>query len=112
MIRAMRLLIGELPDLMYAIIGDGEERNELERLVQTEKLVNHVQFLGETSDQRLIECYQQCDLFILPNRQVGQDIEGFGMVLLEAQACRQGRRCGFLGRHWGNHGHWNDRHLG
>src|SRR5262249_30803703 len=25
--------------------------------------------------------------FVLPNRQVGQDIEGFGMVLLEAQAC-------------------------
>ena len=34
-----------------------------------------------------MECYQQCDLFVLPNRQVGQDIEGFGMVLLEAQAC-------------------------
>jgi phosphatidylinositol alpha-1,6-mannosyltransferase len=35
----------------------------------------------------MIQCYQQCDLFVLPNRQVGQDIEGFGMVLLEAQAC-------------------------
>jgi phosphatidyl-myo-inositol dimannoside synthase len=26
-------------------------------------------------------------LFVLANRQVGKDIEGFGMVLLEAQAC-------------------------
>ena len=34
-----------------------------------------------------MQCYQQCDLFVLPNRQVGRDIEGFGMVLLEAQAC-------------------------
>jgi phosphatidylinositol alpha-1,6-mannosyltransferase len=35
----------------------------------------------------MVGCYQQCDLFVLPNRQVGKDIEGFGMVLLEAQAC-------------------------
>jgi phosphatidylinositol alpha-1,6-mannosyltransferase len=34
-----------------------------------------------------VECYQQCDLFALPNRQVGWDFEGFGIVLLEAQAC-------------------------
>jgi phosphatidylinositol alpha-1,6-mannosyltransferase len=38
-------------------------------------------------DAALVRCYQQCDLFALPNRQVGQDIEGFGMVLVEAQAC-------------------------
>ena len=31
--------------------------------------------------------YQQCDLFALPNRTAGMDFEGFGMVLLEAQAC-------------------------
>ena len=35
----------------------------------------------------MISCYQQSDLFVLPNRQIGRDIEGFGMVLLEAQAC-------------------------
>src|SRR5205814_1805956 len=32
-------------------------------------------------------CYQQCDLFVLPNREVNGDFEGFGMVLVEAQAC-------------------------
>jgi phosphatidylinositol alpha-1,6-mannosyltransferase len=26
-------------------------------------------------------------VFVLPNRSVGRDIEGFGMVLVEAQAC-------------------------
>jgi phosphatidylinositol alpha-1,6-mannosyltransferase len=35
----------------------------------------------------MINCYQQCDLFILPNRTIDQDIEGFGMVLVEAQSC-------------------------
>jgi phosphatidylinositol alpha-1,6-mannosyltransferase len=43
--------------------------------------------MSEISDEQMIQCYQQCDLFILPNRTIGQDIEGFGMVLVEAQSC-------------------------
>ena len=38
-------------------------------------------------DEALIKCYQQCDIFILPNRTIDNDIEGFGMVLVEAQVC-------------------------
>ena len=56
-------------------------------LVAREGLNDSVQFLGELDDGGLVRCYQQCDLFVLPNRRVGEDIEGFGMVLLEAQAC-------------------------
>jgi phosphatidyl-myo-inositol dimannoside synthase len=87
MIQAMSRLRDEFPDLLYAVVGDGEQRAELQQIIDAERLSEHVQLLGEIDDRRLIACYQQCDLFILPNRQVGQDIEGFGMVLLEAQAC-------------------------
>jgi glycosyltransferase involved in cell wall biosynthesis len=55
--------------------------------VAREGLSDHVQFLGEIDDERMVQCYQQCDLFVLPNREVDRDIEGFGIVLLEAQAC-------------------------
>jgi phosphatidylinositol alpha-1,6-mannosyltransferase len=34
-----------------------------------------------------VQCYQQCDVFALPNRRVGWDFEGFGIALIEAQAC-------------------------
>jgi phosphatidyl-myo-inositol dimannoside synthase len=87
MIRALREVRRSVPDVLYAVVGDGEERRPLEELVAAEGLQEHVQFCGELDDERMIRCYQQCDLFVLPNRQVGQDIEGFGMVLLEAQAC-------------------------
>jgi phosphatidylinositol alpha-1,6-mannosyltransferase len=87
MIQALAALRQNVPDILYAIAGDGEERDHLIRLAETHGLGDAVQFLGAVDDERLIRCYQQCDLFILPNRQVGQDIEGFGMVLLEAQAC-------------------------
>jgi phosphatidylinositol alpha-1,6-mannosyltransferase len=87
MIRALPALRRAVPDVMYAILGDGEERIALEELVDQEDVRQNVQFLGEADDETLLRCYQQCDLFALPNRQVGVDIEGFGMVLLEAQAC-------------------------
>src|SRR5262249_2443696 len=79
----------QVPDILYAIVGDGAERAHLERLVRDYDLSSVVQFLGEfgMDDDRLIKCYQQCDLFVLPNREVDNDIEGFGMVLIEAQAC-------------------------
>jgi phosphatidylinositol alpha-1,6-mannosyltransferase len=87
MILALPAIRRTVPDVLYVIAGDGEEMPYLEGLVAREKLAEQVQFLGEIDDAKLVRCYQQCDLFVLPNRQVGVDIEGFGMVLLEAQAC-------------------------
>jgi phosphatidyl-myo-inositol dimannoside synthase len=87
LIRSLPAIRQAIPDVLYAIVGDGEERQRLQRLVRQEGVEEHVQFLGEIADERLVGCYQQCDLFALPNRQIGRDIEGFGMVLLEAQAC-------------------------
>jgi phosphatidylinositol alpha-1,6-mannosyltransferase len=87
MIRALPRIREAVPDVLYAVLGDGEERAALHDLVAREKLGDHVQFLGEVDDEQLVQCYQSCDVFVLPNRQVGNDIEGFGMVLLEAQAC-------------------------
>ena len=87
LIRALRQIREAVPNVLYAIVGDGGERERLQELVEREGLSDHVQFLGELTDERLLGCYQQCDLFVLPNRQVGGDFEGFGMVLLEAQAC-------------------------
>jgi phosphatidylinositol alpha-1,6-mannosyltransferase len=87
MILALDRIRQVVPDVLYAIVGDGAERPFLQELVGQQRLGQHVQFLGEVDDERLVRCYQQCDLFVLPNRQVGRDLEGFGMVLLEAQAC-------------------------
>ncbi len=87
LILALNRIRTSFPDILYAIIGDGEDLSHLQGLVASEDLERHVQFLGEVKDAQLVECYQQCDLFVLPNRAVGKDIEGFGMVLLEAQAC-------------------------
>jgi phosphatidylinositol alpha-1,6-mannosyltransferase len=87
MIRALGRIRESVPDILYVVVGDGEQRPTLERLVEQEGLGEYVQFLGQLADDDLVRCYQQCDLFVLPNRQIGTDVEGFGIVLLEAQSC-------------------------
>jgi phosphatidylinositol alpha-1,6-mannosyltransferase len=87
MIQALPRLLKQYPNLLYSISGEGWERPRLEQLVAEHGLQSAVQFRGVPEDDELIRCYQQCDLFALPNRQVGWDFEGFGIVLLEAQAC-------------------------
>lgn len=87
MIRALHTVRQAVPGVLYAIVGEGQERDALESLVDGENLSDHVRFLGAPDDDVLVSCYQQCDVFVLPNRQIGTDIEGFGMVLVEAQAC-------------------------
>ncbi len=87
MIEALRSIKDKFPNVLYAIIGDGEERSTLEELVSKWGLEGNVRFLNEISDDEMLKCYQQATMFILPNRTVDRDVEGFGIVLLEAQAC-------------------------
>lgn len=87
MIEAMPEILKRCPQAHYVIIGHGESRPHLEHLIESLALQDHVQMLTDCDDETMIKCYQQCDVFILPNRTEGQDIEGFGMVLVEAQAC-------------------------
>jgi phosphatidylinositol alpha-1,6-mannosyltransferase len=87
MIEAVGRLRERFPSLLYAIVGDGEERAALAAQVRRSGLSSHVLLHGELDEPWLLHAYQQCDLFVLPNRTVAGDFEGFGMVLLEAQAC-------------------------
>ncbi|WP_440903476.1 glycosyltransferase family 4 protein [Catenovulum sp. SX2] len=87
LIQAMPQILASHPDAIYAIIGRGECKQSLEKLIEQLNLQDKVQLLDEISDAQMIKCYQQCDLFVLPNRTIGNDLEGFGMVLVEAQAC-------------------------
>lgn len=87
MIRALPAVRDAIDNVLYAIVGAGDERDYLARLAAETGVVDQVQFFADARDEALLACYQQCDLFALPNREINGDIEGFGMVLVEAQAC-------------------------
>lgn len=74
------------PPVTYLIAGEGEERPRLEALVASLHLQDRVRFLGEVAADDLPRFYAACDVFVLPNRVDQGDIEGFGIVFLEAAA--------------------------
>ena len=87
MIAALPEIRRVVPEVLFAIVGDGEERAALEELARRHGVEEAVRFHDEIDDAVLVDCYRQCDIFALPNRRIAGDIEGFGIVLLEAQAC-------------------------
>jgi phosphatidylinositol alpha-1,6-mannosyltransferase len=85
-IRALRGLTHEFPQIRYVIAGDGEERGNLEALAAECGVREHVLFLGSVANDRLPALYSACDVFVMPTRADGADVEGFGIVYLEAAA--------------------------
>ena len=87
MVKAMADIVKSVPHALYAIIGSGPLQAYLATLTETLGLREHIVFMPDVSDQDMISCYQQADVFVLPNRDIGRNIEGFGIVMIEAQAC-------------------------
>ncbi len=79
-------LIPLFPELKYVIAGTGEEYQALKNYVEGQQLESHVVFTGNVNSDELRSLYHLSDLFVLANRSLNFDIEGFGMVFLEAGA--------------------------
>lgn len=72
------------PDVVYVAIGDGPEYESIDRAARESELKNRIFLLGRQPDDVLKQAYASSDLFIMPNIPVEGDMEGFGIVMLEA----------------------------
>lgn len=88
-IRAMPRVIASVPDAAALIVGDGSIRGRLERMAATAGLGDRVAFTGEVPQAELAAYYAAGDVFAMPcrSRWGGLEVEGLGLVYLEAQAC-------------------------
>jgi phosphatidylinositol alpha-1,6-mannosyltransferase len=78
----------KLPErVVFWLAGDGPERENIELAIQRSGLKDRVRCLGRISEKELVELYRRGQLFIMPNIVVPGDMEGFGIVMLEAGAC-------------------------
>ncbi|KOY13763.1 glycosyltransferase family 4 protein [Paenibacillus xylanivorans] len=89
-LKAISHVIERIPNLKYLICGDGPHRGELERLVRQYGLDSVVVFTGGITDHELHQIYECSDLFVMPSRDIKEkgDVEGFGIVFLEANYYR------------------------
>jgi len=74
-------------NIHYVIAGDGPERDNILASINKHKLNDRVHLLGRVSSAQLKILYNTADAFVQPNISVPGDMEGFGLVLLEASLC-------------------------
>lgn len=86
-LRALPRILDTVPDLTYVVVGTGPDRGRLEDLAVSCGVRAHVQFLGSVPYAELPVYYSAADVFVMPAREARPDVEGFGIVFLEANAC-------------------------
>lgn len=98
------MVIKSLPGLLeqglyvrYALIGVGEDWDYLHELAEENGVADRVHFLGHMPPEDLPRWYNACDVFVMPNREINGDTEGFGMVFIEAAACGKPAIAGMAG---------------
>ena len=72
----------ELPNLVYLIVGDGTDRERLEKRARDLGIADCVVFTGFIAEAEKCAIYNLADVYVMPSRG-----EGFGIVFLEAMAC-------------------------
>lgn len=71
-------------DLIYYLIGEGSETHSLKALTRQLNLKHEVIFLGSPDNEKRNKFYKLSDIFLMPIGIKKLDIEGFGIVFLEA----------------------------
>lgn len=86
---ALSEIIKENIDLsiILNVCGAGPELKALQDQAKALDIGNYVVFHGFTEDNEMLELLQASDIFVMPNKNIDGDLEGFGLVFLEANAC-------------------------
>jgi phosphatidylinositol alpha-1,6-mannosyltransferase len=88
-IRAIAALGPRANDLVYLVAGDGPHAAVLQRLSEELGVADRVAFLGRVGESDLRLLYSMADAFVMVSRERSDqcDVEGFGIVYIEAAAC-------------------------
>jgi phosphatidylinositol alpha-1,6-mannosyltransferase len=89
LIEAMPDVLRKIPNAHLLIVGEGPYKNHLEKLVNKLSIKENVSFAGRIMYDRLPSYLSAADLFAMPSRSrfFGLEVEGLGIVYLEASAC-------------------------
>jgi len=74
-------------DVLYLVAGEGPDSGRIAAATLQYGLTDNVELLGAVTHEELETLYNGADLFIMPNIPVANDMEGFGLVMLEAGMC-------------------------
>jgi phosphatidyl-myo-inositol dimannoside synthase len=81
-IQALPQILAQLPNAHYLLVGKGDDRPRIEKMIADLQLQDYVTLAGFIPDEEICDHYNLCDVFAMPSKG-----EGFGIVYLEALAC-------------------------
>lgn len=89
LIEALPTIKEEIPNAHLLLVGQGRYGKHLKQLVKKRGLSDSVTFVGRVPIADLPEYFRIGDLFAMPSRSrlAGLEVEGLGIVYLEASAC-------------------------
>jgi phosphatidylinositol alpha-1,6-mannosyltransferase len=87
MLESLPEISRSIPGVKYVVVGVGPDLPRLQELTARLGLEGQVSFLGRLAFSEIVELYSLADLFVLLSREEPPDVEGFGLVFLEAAAC-------------------------
>ena len=79
LIEAVRMLSQKHPNVLLKIIGEGNEKINLERMSRKLEIADRVEFLGRIENEEMPRYYQEASIFVLPSLN-----EGMSNAMLEA----------------------------
>jgi len=77
-------LLPKFPKLKYVSIGDGDEKNNLEKLKKELGFTQEVNFIYKSSEQEKLALLEKSDVFVMPSVVYKKSVEGFGITFIEA----------------------------
>jgi phosphatidylinositol alpha-1,6-mannosyltransferase len=75
-------------NILYIIVGDGEKKDEIKKVIEKNNLKSKVKMLGYINDNDRDILYNTADVYVKPNIKVEGTMEGFGLVAIEAASCK------------------------
>lgn len=72
------------PGVEYCVVGEGPGLRSLHHAVREVGAEDRINLLGRVAEAELDAAYRSADLLVMPNILVKGDMEGFGVVALEA----------------------------
>ena len=88
-LRALPKVLERHPDTVYVLVGDGNWKTGLKELAETLGIRDAVDFAGSKTGDELVAYFRACDVYVHTPKVVRLNFEGFGIVYLEASACRK-----------------------
>ena len=83
-LRMLARLAPRYPDLRYAVAGQGEDSGRLKALAAELGVADRVRWLGAVGDDLLPSLYRNATLYLGLSRRDGNEVEGFGISMVEA----------------------------